>query len=329
MGYATLAQARSWVEAGFGTCDKDALTEAVNTIRAHWFGWYQELSLFLDATECFALQTFSLNCNDCRDTYTGVTLPRDIQRPEALWWNDYPIRMNSSWREYQVGISPECDCQLKSFDMPGRFSTALDIVCGTPSKVKFRSFDPADNGKRLLIRGVDVTGRPFADEFQLSTDLQETGIALRSINAAGGIIKDITKGRVVLLDEASRVLGMYEPDETVPSMKRIKIVGLRSGCDTVNIRGSRQYFPLYGDDDVVESGNSAAFDAMGRYLRIYRKADKDGNDLKAEQAHMGTAFKLMAGDKAREVGKSTDASLVILTPPFGGAPRLNRMGRRF
>jgi len=330
MGYSSFAQAKGFVESGYGDCNPVKTAEVVNTIRHHFYNWYQDLPLFLDAVNCFKLQTFFNDCNDCNDTFRGVTLPRDFQTVEAMWFNDWPVRLQSSWREFQIGIAPECACGLQKYDVPGNVCTALDIHPDRPSKLLVRAFDKADVGKKFLIRGEDTARRPFSQEFKLTTDSQKTEMALRSVNRAGGIIKDITAGRVVVMDEQDRLIGMYEPDETVPSYKRIKITGLSDTCDVVNIRANRRYFPLYSDDDVVETDNAPAFDAMARYLRLYRKADKSAMDLQVEKDHLATAFKMMLGEKSRDTGRATAAEVNFVTPKFGGSPRLNRLsGRRW
>lgn len=300
----------------------------VNTIRQHWFSWYQEMALFLDATECFAVQDFFLDCTRCQDGYRGVTLPRDFQAVEAMWLNSFPIRLHSSWREFQIGLSPECDCRLQKFDLPGGFCTALDITARAPKKMRVMAVEKKDAGKRFVLRGTDAVLRPFSQEFSLSTFPQETEMQLSAIQPAGGVVKDRTEGPVFLLDEDNRLISRYEPDETVPTYKRIKITGLPDDCQAVNIRAARRYFPLYNDDDVVESDNAAAFDAMARYLRLYEKSDKTREDLAGAALHLQTAVKLMMGDKARELGQATQASVTIQTPSFGGR-RLNRLGRRF
>lgn len=327
MRYARLSTVREWVKDGSGECDTEKLTAIVNKIRAHFFNWYQELSLFLDAVECFSVQRFCVDCNHCNESYRGVTLPRDVAAVEAMWFGDFPISLQSSWREFQLGIAGECDCRLHKFDLPGTFSTQLDLVAASPSKISVRAFDPRDVGRKFTVRGVDGFDRPFSHEFTLSTEPQWSDIVLKSITPQGGVFKERTQGRVVLLDELSRVLGIYDPDETDAAYRRIKITGIPDSCEVVNIRANRRYVPLYGDNDVVESDNMIAFDAMARYLRIYVRSDKTTEDLRQEAAHYALAQKMMKGEKSREVGKATQAAVTIRMPQIRNAG-LTRFGRR-
>lgn len=328
MRHSTFRQAKAFVEQGYGTCAPAKLAHCVNTIRQHFYTWYEEMTLFLTATECFQVHTFLADCNDGNSSYLGVTLPRDIAAVEAMWWNDYPIRLHSSWREFQVGMSPECDCRLAKMDVPGTVSTATDLNPREPKRLQVRAFHAGDVGKRFVIRGLAGAGQPFSQEFKLSTEAQSTTETMATVNRAGGVIKDVTLGRVVLADEDGRMLSMYEPDETVPTYRRIKITGLRSGCDVVNIRGARRFFPLAGDDDIVETDNQVVFDSMARYLRLYERSDKTRETMAAEKDHYATAFKMMMGDKARDHGRGTASNVQILTPSFGGRSRLNRLSGR-
>lgn len=328
MAYALFSQAKTWVAEGYGECGEKSLGKVVNKIRAEMFNWYQELSLFLDAVECFQLQHFFMDCNTCQGGYLGVTLPRDMLTVEAMWWNDFPIQLRSSWREFQEGLSPECDCRLQKLDIPGFFSTALDVNARCPSKIAVVCSDPSDVGKVLKLRGTDFLGRGHSQEMIMGIQPTWTEVPMISI-ARGGVIKPRTESRVRLLDETGRMLAVYEPDETVPSYRRIKITGLHSTCEAVNIRAARKYFPIYGDDDVVETDNQPAWDAMARYMRLYEKSDKTREDIAVEQSHLKKAVTMMTGEKSRETGKGTAASLSFATPAFGGATRLNRMGRRW
>ena len=328
MGYTLFSTAKSWCAPGYGDCDPKKLADVVNRIREHFYNWYQTLELFMDAAECFRLQRFASDCQDdrCNEFYRGITLPRHMQQVEAMWLNNYPVKLRSEWREYQTGMTGECDCRLEKYDVPGRFSTAIDINRRYPKRLKVRAFDPADAGKRFAVRGTASTGQPVVEEFKLSTDVQESQWEFAAIDQEAGIIKELTAGRVALVDDDGKLLSIYEPDEEVPAYRRIKITGMDESCDVVNIRASRRYFKLYGDDEAVEIDSEVAFDAMARYLKLYQMSSKTSESLKQEKDYYATAFNMLTGAKSRERGKATQANVVIATPQFGGGRTLNRMG---
>lgn len=316
MGYTTFQTAKSWIAEAWGQCNDDSLGDALNRIREQLYNMYADLPLFLDAVECFRVHRFCLDCNTCSQSYLGFTLPRECQTIEAMWYNDWPVALRSSWREFQVGIAPECDCRLQKFDVPGFFSLAIDLPHNRATHIQLVALNPADYGKRIVIRGEDSAGRPYSEEFRLAERPVRSSIGLKFINPQGGVIKEVTNGRVLLMDDDSRIYGQYEPDETVPSYKRVKVVGLPSGCDVVNVRCARRYFPLHGPDDVVETDNRSALDSMARYLRIYTKSDKSREDLSIEKDHLATARAHLFGQLSREVGKATRQDVRIVTPPI-------------
>lgn len=325
MGYATFKQAKEFIHDGLGTCEDSALADAVNMIRHEWYNWYAELALFMDAVECFRVQKFCFDCNACRDSYRGITLPREVQQVEAMWHNDWPVTLRSAWREHQTGITPECDCRLEKFDMPGSFSTLADIPFNCAVELIAVATHPDDVGKVLKIRGLNSAGVPAAAEITLGLEPSRTADSFKFIDGRGGILKPVTTGRVILSDCHGRVYGIYEPDEIVPTYRRIKISGLPGDCEAVNVRASRRYVKLYGDDDVVETDNTPAWDAMARYLRLYKRTDKDGVTMKAESAFLAKARAMLEGEKSRDIGKATSGNVKIKTATFRGH-RLHRFG---
>ena len=323
----TLSAARGFIESAFGTCSTEKLTKAVNDIRQHWYNWYQEVRLFLDATECYQVERYCVDCNACTQSYSGVTLPRHAQNVEAMWLNDFPLRLQSSWREFQTGIVNECDCRLQKFDVPGTFSTAFDLIAGKPAFVVVKSTSEADIGKSFILRGRESTGAPFMQEFALTASPQRSSTRLASIERMGGIVKAATVGMVVVAEDSGRLLALVEPDETVPTYRRLKITGLPDGCSQVNIRSARRYFPVWGDNDVVETDLSIAWEAMARYLRILAKAEKSNSEFKDMEQNHELAFKLMMGQAARDEGKATNAQVQMRMPSPLSRPGLIRNSR--
>lgn len=327
MGYTTFKIAQEWVQPGYGDCTPGVTSEVVNAIREHWFNWYDEIALFLDAVECYAVKTYCVDCNACRDMYRGITLPRECHNVEAIWLNDWPLAVHNSWREYQTGLTPYCDCHLSAIEVPGAFSTIADIIPGTAVQLQVATTNPNDAGKQFTVRGVDVGMRPVSETLTLGREPVATANDFRSIDPRAGIVKDVTLGRVVLMDAEGRIYGLYEPDETVPSYRRQKITGLANDCAAVNVRSARRYFPLVGDLDVVETDNRMAFDAMARYLREFRRVDKTQQSMVAEKDALATARRMIIGNKAREEGRATRVDLQFAMPTYSGRG-LNRFGGR-
>jgi hypothetical protein len=98
------------------------LVELLNRIRQHFYLCYGPIDLFMDKSECITVEEFPLDCN-CRETYTGITLPADCQTVEAIWKNDVPIKMFDRWREYRDGIKSSCNTKLGMYDVESYFPT--------------------------------------------------------------------------------------------------------------------------------------------------------------------------------------------------------------
>lgn len=313
-----------WLIEPTGECDRTKLFTWLNQARERMYQLYAEISLF-EIVQCFELQTFCVDCNACSNTYRGVTLPREFQTPEAMWMNDLPIEMHSSWREWQRGIAPYCACGLEKFDMPGNFSSERDLIPNKPRRLSVHALMPEDAGKTATIRGIDIMGNAKLQSFVLTNVPQFTEYPMKSIAAGYGFTKDRTHGAVVLAEEGGRVLSVYAPDETTPGYKRLKITGLQDSCAQVNIRAVRRYFPIFRETDVVETDNRTAFEEMGRFLRINRKTNKDVNDIRASAHHFNQAKGALLGDRSREIGKSTVSDLRVETASFA-PPRLGMWG---
>lgn len=316
MNQALVSDVLDWLIEPSGECDRTKLITWLNQARERMYQLYAEIALF-EINECFEVQTFCVDCNACSDAYSGVTLPREYQTVEAMWYNDSPVELFSSWREWQRGMSPYCACGLEKVDVPGLFSSERDPLPKNPKRLSVHAMLTADIGKTVTIRGVDVFGVQRVQSFQLKLTPQFTENAMRSLAAGAGFTKTRTEGGVVLAEEGGRMLSVYAPDETMPGYKRIKISGIRANCARVNIRGARRYFPVFRESDVVECDNRTAFEEMTRFLKINRKQNKDRNDIAVSAHHFNQAKGALLGDRSREIGKSTSADLRIETPSFG------------
>ena len=98
MQQALVSDVLPWLIEPSGDCDNTKLLVWLNSARERMFQLYSEIALF-EITQCFEVQSFCVDCNDCANVYSGVTLPREFQTVEAMWFNDLPVELFSSWRE--------------------------------------------------------------------------------------------------------------------------------------------------------------------------------------------------------------------------------------
>jgi hypothetical protein len=328
MGYARFADVKQWVAEPYGSTDDARIVNVVNRIRQWLYDTYP--TFFRDAVECFEVQEFPVQCNPCGQTYAGVTLPRHMQQVEAIWIQNRPIPMFSFWREYQRGIEERMECGLREIDQGSNFCTERDFPPGERAhKVKVLCVDRRDEGKTLILHGTDYTGADFEQTISLHQQYTLSTVPLLGLSRTNGIVKEPTVGCVIVSQEDGRILTRIAPDETVPSYRRIKIVGLPRGCQQVNILASRRYTPLFNDFDVVESDNNSGFQEMARYFRLNEKPVKTSDDLRTIQLAITQARQFFEGQKQREVGKGAISQLSILSPRFESRHALLRTRRRF
>lgn len=312
-----------WLAEPSGECDRPKLFDVLNECRERFYQLYPAITLF-EIEYCFELQTFCSDCNVCDDMYRGVTLPRDYQNAEAIWNNDFAVTMNSSWREWQRGgLSPYCDCGLSKFDMPGLYSSERDLRPRMPARLGVNAVSQADVGKQVTLRGIDIFGVAREQVLTLGIERVFTDHIWRSINRGSGFSKPRTEGPVIFSEENGRILSIYSPDETMPGYRRIKITGAGGGRAQLNVRGMRRYFPVFKETDVVELDNRTALTEMARFIRVNKKVSKDSSDLRTASFALDQVRAALEGDKARDAGKTAQATMRVESIGFG-PPRLGQ-----
>ncbi len=119
---------------------------------------------------------------------------------------------------------------------------AFDNICGTGKQIKVYNDLPVDNGKTILLQGLDENGNPVL------TDSGDTPGEEVVFNAAtppvtntiwfpdglAGVQKEPTKGPIRLYEydpitTLQRLLAVYEPDETLPEYRQSIIPGIQCG----------------------------------------------------------------------------------------------------
>lgn len=312
MGYATLGQALYWIEEPFGLTVKEnrcELVEKLNRIRQHFYLLYGELDLFMDGEECITIEEFPLDCN-CKETYTGFTLPPEYEGVEAIWKNDVPIKMFDKWREYREGIKSACSTKLAMYDIEDFFPTERELSpCGSCSYVKVKAQDAKDCGKLVKITYRDSAGQEHTDDIVLASEYNRTSRKVLRINPRGGVIlPNNLVGAVWIADESGRILSEYDPSQTVPSYRRMKVTGVCAG-DQVLVKANRRFKPLYFDTDVIETDNRLAIEEAARYFKFNDSNRGDQAYEVKSAAHSANARFYLLGEKGRHRGHATISQL--------------------
>lgn len=169
-----------------------------------------------------------------------ITAPREVETVLAINICGHPTYSRDALFSYSVnGPGDGCSCGWTWADQ-GNHYTYRDIQC--PSKLIAFLDSADDDGKLLRVFGFDDQNRPlrtlvngvWEDGLRVPTRF---GYALPAssdpyVSRITGIIKDITVSNVRLssFDNAANVtggtgtlLGIFEPDETEPRYRRIKL----------------------------------------------------------------------------------------------------------
>jgi hypothetical protein len=239
-----------------------------------------------------------------------VTLPREVETVLAVNIGGHPTLGFGTLFNFHLNGPGDCKhtCEWSWQDQGNWHSTYRDLV--RPSKLVAYLQTPDDNGKSLIVFGYDSEGNKlrrqvagqWLDGIAIPTiygvavpDSQQPDIARIT-----GIFKDKTVGTVRLstIDDSGNtgtLLGLYEPDETIPQYRRIK---LQRSCSWVRIAYRKTNPVFFSRFDHVPLKSRVA-------LLLAVQARKHYSDLQIADAHAfeadATRLEVEAQDKAEPV----------------------------
>jgi len=181
-----------------------------------------------------------------------VSLPREVGNILAVNIGGQPTLGFGQTFSFHLNGPGDCKqtCEWSWYDQGGFHYTYRDLL--VPSKLVAYTQTKDDNGKQLIVYGYDSNGMllrrnvngVWLDGYQVPTIF---GYAIPDANAPliariTRINKDPTIGSIRLstIDDSGTtgtLLGVYEPDETVPQFRRIK---LNRACNWVRIAFRRK-----------------------------------------------------------------------------------------
>jgi hypothetical protein len=306
MSYTTLGTVLDWLQEPTGLTVRDNRAELVrkaNDIRQHFYMLYEKVQMFMDIEECFCVKKFTYHCDPCGRHYLGITLPSYMQQIEAMEVSGRPVTLFNKWREFNAGFAARAGCKVQAEDMGDGFCTELDIGdCPLPVKIKVH--DQKDCNKSVRFIYYDAGNLECTEEFRLSVGYTATQTgAVRFKNPAGIVFSHPLEGGAIiaLCDERSTIISEVYPGETIPSLRRHRLVNVCEN-DVVRLRASRRYTPLYFDHDIVETDNKQAFVEMALSFKFTRSQSTDPQVLQKGAWHEARAKAYLLGEKARDEG---------------------------
>lgn len=282
---------KSWIN------DRLEVTEILNKMRLLWYTSYPKYKLFDDAFHCICVQEFT---DEHSGTYQGVTLPNDISGVEAVYWYGRSLILRTRWREAHTGIGVSKLGRIESVMMAQKFPTERDLA--EPCTIKMYAEHKDDEGKKVYVDVVTASGNSKRIEFVLKHDtFVVSPLPVRQIINVS--FPEPRKGEVKLAEQNGRELSIYDPWETVPSYRRLKL----KSCDpkgTVLVQGSKNVSKkVYFDHDIIELGNQLILEEAARYFK-YGEDTTEKGELAAALQHRAEMDALIRGEQARERGRS-------------------------
>lgn len=165
-----------------------------------------------------------------------ITLPREVDVVIGVNIGGQPVLGYNQLFEFHLNGPGSCRtiCEWKWMDQGGFHSTFRDLE--EPSQLVAHLQTSQDNGSALIVYGYDADGnvlrRQEAGNWMNGIRVPTIyGVAVPDADAPKvaritGVFKDKTVGTIGLgatEDTRSTMLGMYEPDETVPQYRRIQL----------------------------------------------------------------------------------------------------------
>lgn len=233
-----------------------------------------------------------------------ATLPREVQTIISLNICGRPTYAQDVLMEFHYNGLGSCGpaCSWSWAD-GANWPTYKDIIC--PAKLVAYLDSPEDQGKKLKILGFDDQNRPLRTK--VGNDWQDGllvpmiyGYALPSssdpyVSRITAVYKDLTVANVRLssFDNAANVsggtgtlLGIYEPDETEPRYRRIRL-GHCGGWVRIAYR-KNSYELRSVNDRILITSRPAMIMAM-RALQFYNDGDlQNGNGYEANATRLLT-----------------------------------------
>lgn len=230
------------------------------------------------------------------------TAPPELEVPLKATIEGYPERVWSKWYEFFDASKHEIgNLSQHPFSIPARvagiheepdeYYTIYEIP-KTGARIAAVAFDAADDGEAsLIVQGEDIDGNQIYTTHKgqhqhgefLTAKRERPTYSTKVFTKITGIQKTRSANYIRLYwfnptTNEMGILGQYRPDETLPSYRRFRVVGL--GCDKcakVSIIGRLRILDHYHDNDILPVTNLTA-------LRELAMSEQDSENGKIQDS---------------------------------------------
>lgn len=253
-----------------------------------------------------------------------ITLPREVETVLALNIGGHPALGHDQLFSFHLNgpgdFKSRCDY---TWDDSGNHPTYRDLKC--PSKIVTFLDSPEDDGKEVRVFGYDEQNRPLRTK--VGTEWQDGylvptlfGYALPeagapTVSRITGIVKAVTSGNVRLSSfdsstSTGTLLGVFEPDETIPRYRRLKV---HNNCGWVRICYRKRSAQVRSVNDRILLHSRPALILALKALKFYRDSD-----LANGQAFEANATRLLTEREATLTGVGGSPIQVSMRNDLGG-----------
>lgn len=217
------------------------------------------------------------------------TAPPDLELPIKMRVDTHTGQVYDKFYEFydQNTLSKCSPCEDGLVEEPNDYFTSFDIPCGG-RRLLAVPLCKEDEGASLLIQGIDEVGREvymphkgerFKGEY-LGIDKEKPKYTQKTFTKVTGIEKATTKNYVRLYwydpeTGEKGLLAEYKPNDTHPSFRRFRVVGL--SCEEtfkITILGRIRFCENYHDNDIVPISNIRALKLMAQQIQA-----EDNDDI--------------------------------------------------
>ena len=247
-----------------------------------------------------------------------VVLPREVAVIEAANLNGMPVNVQGPWGQFirphlswnqcsnqGIGLTQpctdiqnfRCGCGCGCAGVPQMVDEGLVPCFATTSagdRIKLYALQASDYGKKVVVQGRDSNGLWVRTSFDGAVQdgeqvtLAAGGVLTTTQWAVGNpyaVYKEETDYNVTMFADngtSERQLASYEPSETNPSYRKVRLPGVRcpsSGCGrniTVRAMVSLESTPITGENDWLLFQGSSALSAYSDGIlaeKLYENGD--------------------------------------------------------
>lgn len=302
-------------DAILGTNDRSLIIDYVNrgielaADRANWDVWVDNLDI-------------------CSDGCGVVTLPSFVDTVLQVNEGGRPTTFRSQWFQFHVNgpgnriCGPTCgfsdDMGMSPIFQNLKEWSVVTAICedildgnGSLEMVVEGETKDSDLNTKLAITIPQTGPSSRGIKIPLLYGVANTDPALTYFRKITRVSKPVTRGYVKLIAFAIRqmsqpvTIGYYDPYETSPSYRRIKV---STACQWVKVRYRRSQLPLVNDYDIIPI---SSYQAMLDLIKAVRLSDS--NNVDASESYLAKAIRLLSEVQSRDSSYMT----MQVQPGFG------------